>query len=148
MRAAYDALPASKKDRVGHLSAYHSFGYAQSRFLGDGTPASTFKVGAPLRPLVKTHSATGRPALYVGRHAFGIPGLSEGESVELLDWLNDFACQSDRIYSHHWQVGDLVVWDNRRVLHRGRPWDFRELRHLVHSRVAGDPVSEGAEVIG
>ena len=148
MRAAYECLSQKEKERIEPLSAFHSFAYAQSRLLGDEVTMAEHRVGAPLRPLVKVHSATGRRALYIGRHAFGIPGLDEAESTALLDSLNDCACHSDRVYSHRWLVGDLVVWDNRAVLHRGRPWNFGQLRHLVHSRVAGNPETEGVTVFG
>jgi alpha-ketoglutarate-dependent taurine dioxygenase len=148
MRTAYECLSKQTTARIECLSAFHSFAYAQSRFRGEDPCVSDHLIGAPLRPLVKVHPKTGRRALYVGRHAFGVPGLSDEESTSLLDSLNEFACESDRVYSHSWTVGDLVVWDNRAVLHRGRPWDFAQLRHLVHSRVAGDPVTEGAAAFG
>lgn len=148
MRAAYECLGSTTKNRIENLSAFHSFAYAQDRLLGGRPAAVDHRVGTPLRPLIKVHPVTGRRALYVGRHAFGVPGLSDKESESLLDSLNDFACQADRVYIHRWNIGDLVVWDNRSVLHRGRPWDFSQLRHLVHSRVAGDPDSEGAPAFG
>ena len=91
-----------------------------------------------LRPLVKVHPETGRPALYIGRHAYGIPGLSEAESEQLLDDLLTFACQPHRTYCHPWQPGDVVLWDNRCVLHRARPYDRREGRLMKHTRVKGE----------
>ncbi len=146
MRAAWDSLPRTLRLRVEGRRAFHSFQYAQSRFEGGAIRSEDFRLGAPLRPLVKQHPATGRSALYIGRHAFGVKGLSDRESEELLWELHELACRPPRLFCHRWSVGDLVVWDNRAVLHRGRPWDFRELRHLVHSRVAGDPATEGAVV--
>ncbi|HEX4434964.1 MAG TPA: TauD/TfdA family dioxygenase [Acidimicrobiales bacterium] len=146
MRAAWDSLPRRLRSRVEGRRAFHSFQYAQSRLQGGAAPDVDYRVGAPLRPLVKQHPVTGRSALYIGRHAFGIKGLPDRESEELLWELHELACRPPRLYRHEWQVGDLVIWDNRSVLHRGRPWDFSELRHLVHSRVAGDPLTEGAVV--
>ena len=98
----------------------------------------------PLRPLVKTHPVTGRPSLYIGRHAYGIPGLPADESEKLLDELVAFACRPPRTFRHSWQPGDVVIWDNRCVLHRARPWDHREPRVMHHTRVAGDPATEAA----
>lgn len=146
MRATYDALPADLRAGVDGLSAHHSFAYSQSRLgYGDTTFDYGFAVGeAPLRPLVKVHPATGRHSLFIGRHAFGIPGLSESESEALLDELLAFACQPPRVLHHDWAVGDLVVWDNRCVLHRARPWDLSAPRDMVHTRVAGDPATEAA----
>ena len=82
----------------------------------------------PLRPLVKVHPETGRPSLTIGRHAYGIPGLADDDSTELLDELVEFACQAPRIYHHQWSVGDAVVWDNRCLLHQGCPWDMSQPR--------------------
>lgn len=146
MRAAYDALPADLRERVEGLAAHHSFAYSQSKLgFGDTTFDYGFAVDdAPLRPLVKVHPATGRRSLFIGRHAFGIPGLSESESEALLDELLDLACRPPRVLHHEWTVGDLVVWDNRCVLHRARPWDLSVPRDMVHTRIAGDPATEAA----
>ena len=95
--------------------------------------------GAPVRPLVKVHSVTGRTALYIGRHAYRIPGMNDDEARALLKELVDFACQSPRSYEHNWQAGDLCIWDNRCVLHRALPYDYDEIRILRHTRVSGDP---------
>jgi alpha-ketoglutarate-dependent taurine dioxygenase len=91
---------------------------------------------------VKVHPVTGRRALFIGRHAFGIPGLAADESERLLDQLLDFACHPPRVLRHHWQPGDLVIWDNRCVLHRARPYDPRVPRVMHHTRIAGDPATE------
>ena len=145
MRAAYDALEDETRDRIANLLAYHSIRYSQAR-LGY---SDTFEAGygfdvedPPLRPLVKTHPVTGRPALFVGRHAYGIPGLDPTESKRLLDDLIDFACRPPRTYQHPWQPGDIAIWDNRCVLHRARPYDPTEVRAMRHTRIAGDPATE------
>jgi len=96
----------------------------------------------PLRPLVKFHPVTGKPALYIGRHAHGIPGLENAESEALLDRLLSFACLPERCHEHHWQVGDLIIWDNRRMLHRARPYDIQQARVMKHTRIAGDVRTE------
>ena len=97
---------------------------------------------APLRPLVKLHPVTGRRSLFIGRHAFGIPGLAADESERLLDQLLDFACRPPRVLRHRWQPGDLAIWDNRCVLHRARPYAPRVPRVMHHTRIAGDPATE------
>src|SRR5215470_229923 len=146
MRAAWDALDAAKRQRVTDLAAYHSIKYSQARA---GLNAPSFAYGyeielkdAPLRPLVKVHPATGRSALFIGRHAFGIPGLAREESEKLLDDLLAFACQPPRVLQHRWEPGDLAIWDNRCVLHRARPYDPNVPRVLYHTRIAGDPATE------
>jgi len=165
MRAAFEALDGQTRERIAGLAAYHSLYHSQSAIgEGDDTTARGLAVlhagdrsraagaGAgyrqttapPLRPLVKNHPVTGRPALYIGRHAYGIPGLDPEESRRLLGDLVDFACQPPRVHTHRWRPGDVVIWDNRCVLHRARPWSLTEPRVMHHTRVNGDPVTESA----
>lgn len=145
MRAAYEALDEETRDRVTQLSAHHSLYYSQARI--GHTDVSRggygFHDGAPpLRPLVKIHPVTGRPSLYIGRHAYGIPGLTPEESEHFLDELVAFACRPPRVYGHSWRRSDIAIWDNRCVLHRARPWNHAEPRVMVHTRIAGDPATE------
>lgn len=146
MRAAYDVLPADVKERIAGLSAYHSIEWSQAQLGFTDAPAGAYGYGVenpPLRPLVKIHPETGRPSLFIGRHAHAIPGLESEESEQLLDGLLDNACQPPHLYEHDWQVGDLVVWDNRCVLHRARPWDYTVPRLMKHTRIQGELASEG-----
>lgn len=145
MRAAWDALEPEAQRRIEPLAAYHSLVHSQAK-IGEATPGG-FRYGyeghdAPLRPLVKRHPVTGRRSLFIGRHAYGIPGLAEAESERLLDELLAFACQPPRVFRQRWQVGDVAIWDNRCVLHRARPWDPAEPRVMHHTRIAGDPATE------
>jgi len=147
MRAAYESLEAELRERIAGLTAYHSLRYSQARIghATDGGLGYGFSVGdPPLRPLVKIHPVTGRPSLFVGRHAYGIPGLAPDESERLLDRLVEEACQPPRVLRHTWHPGDVVIWDNRCVLHRARPWDHGEARVMHHTRIAGDPATESA----
>ena len=144
MRAAYEALDDATRERVAELSAYHSIRYSQAR-IGDTGPGIGYGYGdhePPLRPLRKRHPVTGRPALFIGRHAYGIPGLAPDESEKLLDALLADACRPPRVHRHSWQAGDIVVWDNRCALHRARPFDHGQPRAMRHTRISGDPASE------
>ena len=145
MRAAYDALDDSSRQRIEALSAYHSLFYSQRKIGHEpkaGAGYGFHDEDPPLRPLVKRHPVTGRRSLYIGRHAYGIPGLEPEESEKLLADLVAFACQEPRTHMHDWEPGDVGIWDNRCVLHRARPYNRRELRVMKHTRVAGDPSSE------
>ncbi|MDP6977960.1 MAG: TauD/TfdA family dioxygenase [Myxococcota bacterium] len=148
MRAAYEALDDATRERIADLSAYHSLYHSQAKIGHDAQEGSLYGFhgdGAPLRPLVKVHPVTGRKSLFIGRHAYGIPGLSKEESETLLEELLENACQAPRVLTHDWDVGDLVVWDNRCLLHRARPYKRDEPRVVVHTRIAGDPATEYAE---
>jgi alpha-ketoglutarate-dependent taurine dioxygenase len=145
MRAAYCELDHELCERIANFSAYHSLVHSQAR-VGFKEPLRGgygFAVeDPPLRPLIKVHPITGRPSLFIGRHAYGIPGLDPAESEMLLDELMDFACRPPRCYQHQWEPGDIAIWDNRCVMHRARPFDHDEPRVMKHTRVAGDPASE------
>src|SRR5262247_3539477 len=145
MRAAYDALDEATRRRIAALSAHHSLYHSQAQIghtVETGAGYGFHTKDAPLRPLVKVHPVTGRSALFIGRHAFGIPGLAREESEKLLDDLLVFACQPPRVLQHRWEPGDLAIWDNRCVLHRARPYDPKVPRVLHHTRIAGDPATE------
>jgi alpha-ketoglutarate-dependent taurine dioxygenase len=146
MRAAYDALDADTRARVMSLSAYHSIKYSQARAgyeLGQGMYGADVDE-PPLRPLVKVHPVTGRRALYIGRHAHAIPGLTADASERLLDELMDLACRPPRVYRHRWTPGDVAVWDNRCVLHRACPFDWTEPRSMRHTRISGESTERAA----
>jgi alpha-ketoglutarate-dependent taurine dioxygenase len=151
MRAAYDALDEATRTRIASLKAYHSLHYSQS-LIGHMPKAGTEdyrRLGFEgdenvLRSLVKTHPDTGRKSLLIGRHAHDIPDLTPEESRHLLQELIDFACQPPRLYHHDWRPGDVVIWDNRCLLHQATPFDMTQPRVMWHTRIAGDPVSEAA----
>ena len=145
MRAGYDALDEETRQRLEGLSAHHSLYYSQERV---GYKHETDNLygfhdkGAPLRPIIKTHPETGRRSIYTGRHAYGIPGMAPSDSEALLDRLMADACKPPRTYLHRWTVGDLVVWDNRCLMHRARPYNTDHPRTLRASRISGEPESE------
>jgi alpha-ketoglutarate-dependent taurine dioxygenase len=150
MAAAYDALPPDMRAQIAGRSARHSLRYSQGK-LGHAHQSGSAYSGygmtvedPPLRPLVKRHPETGRNCLMVGRHAYGVTGLGEAGSQQLLEALTAFACQPPRTWRHRWTPGDAVIWDNRRLMHRACPWDMSVPRVMYHSRIAGDPVSEFA----
>lgn len=150
MRAAYLALDHKTREHISDLSAYHSLYYSQGRagYLPAKNDKGGYDVygyhdkGPSLRPLVKLHPDTGRPNLLIGRHAHGIVGMDADESERLLDRLALEACQAPRICSWLWKVGDAVVWDNRRLMHRGTQFDMTQPRRMWHTRIAGEPSSE------
>jgi alpha-ketoglutarate-dependent taurine dioxygenase len=147
MRSAYDALDPSTKEKIKGLNAFHSYFHSQAKighYVKKGATYGFFDGDAPLHPIVKIHPETGRQALFIGRHACNIPGLSEKNSGYLLDNLLRFSCQDPRVLTHVWSKGDLVVWDNRCVLHRARPYQSGEERLMLHTRIKGEVASESA----
>jgi alpha-ketoglutarate-dependent 2,4-dichlorophenoxyacetate dioxygenase len=131
LRMAWDELPEWRKLQVEGLQAVH---YAlHSRFLlGDNqyTEEQRKTIPPAIWPLVQTDPRTGRKILFVGIHACEIEGMTIAEGRMLLLDLMEHATQRQFVYQHHWQVGDLVMWDNTSTLHRGRWFDFAQRREL------------------
>jgi alpha-ketoglutarate-dependent 2,4-dichlorophenoxyacetate dioxygenase len=123
MRAAYDALPQTMKDRIEPLEAEHSYNY--SRMLA-GFPISEEEVEQGMiarHRLVHIHPGSGRKSLYIASHALRITGMAREDGRALLAELIAFATQPQFVFSHAWKPGDLVIWDNFCTMHRGGDYD-------------------------
>jgi len=139
MRAAYDTLDAATKALIEDLICEHSLMYSRGS-LGmldySDEERTMFK---PVRQrLVRTHPVTGRKSLYLSSHAGTILGMPTPEARILLRDLNEHATQPKFVYVHHWRVGDLVMWDNRQMMHRVRRYDESQPRDMRRTTVAGD----------
>jgi alpha-ketoglutarate-dependent 2,4-dichlorophenoxyacetate dioxygenase len=133
MRVAYDTLLEAMKRRIDGLVAEHSFDY--SRSLVDTTlldDAQRDEVPPVPQRLVVQNPVNGRKALYVGSHASRIVGMPVDEGRALIRELLDHATQDKFVYRHRWRQNEIVMWDNRAVVHRGRPWDFQAGRRVMH----------------
>jgi len=150
MRDAYDTLSDEMKAKIEGLVAHHSLYASQAKagyVFKTGESYGFHNHGAPIRPLVKVHPVTGRKSLFIGRHAYRIPGMDDAEAQRLLDGLLEFAVQPPRTYAHRWQSGDVMLWDNRCVLHRACPYDYSEPRVMRHVRIAGDPATDLVQTV-
>ena len=140
MRAAYDELTPYMQAWLEDRVAVHSYVYSQG-LVGGLTVLSEEEQAAlpPVQhPLIRTHPKTGRKNLYIGRHASHILSEDEAESRTLLQKLCDDACQLPRTITHYWSAGDLVIWDNRCVLHRGQTWPGDQARVMARTTIAGE----------
>jgi alpha-ketoglutarate-dependent 2,4-dichlorophenoxyacetate dioxygenase len=139
MRVAYATLPEELRQTVIGRIVVHSFGFSRS-LVDPGIGTEVGRDYPPVRhALVRANPANGREALYIGSHAWIIEGMGIDDSRILLAKLLEHTTRRDRVYQHHWQVGDLVMWDNRCVLHRGRLWDSARHARVMHrTTVAGD----------
>lgn len=140
LRAAYDTLDARTRAQISGLEAEH-FALHTRVLLGDDayTDEQLKQMPPAVWPLVDTHSGSGRKVLFVGVHARRILGMSTAESRLLLSDLLEHATQRANVYRHEWQVGDLVMWDNRATVHRGRRFDLTERRELRRTTVNDSP---------
>ncbi len=137
MELAYDELPDAMKARIAGLRVVHSW-EANRRNTGN-RPATAEEIAErpPVsHPMVRTHPDTGRKSLYIGVHTSHVEGMEEGEGRALLYQLLDFATQPHRVYTHRWREGDLVMWDNRCLLHRAvRDYEMGRDRRVLHRTV-------------
>ena len=140
MRAAYAALEPAERARLRELVAVHDFAWSRRRV----DPALVTEAEAAAHPPVRhrvVHDANPHgPALYLGAHARGIEGMAEAEGRALIERLVAFAGQERFVYAHRWAPGDVLVWDNRAVMHRATPFAASgERRVMVRTTVAGTP---------
>lgn len=138
MRAAYDALDEATKAWLDDKTATHSYAYSQGLVGGTELVIDFAHLPPVEHPLVRSHPITGRKALYIGRHISHIVGEDVEESRALVQRLIERACRPPRTYKHRWRAGDVVIWDNRCVLHRGHPWPPGQRRRMVRTTIAGD----------
>lgn len=136
MRAAYATLPDEVKAEIEGLVAEHSAFHSRIQ-LGDQqyTPEDLAKYPTVAWPIVRTHPGSQRKTLFIGAHATHIVGWPVPEGRLLLAELLEHATQRQFVYRHTWRPGDLVIWDNRAVLHRGRHYDLSRRRELRRSTV-------------
>ena len=133
MRAAYDGLSARMKALVDPLVAEHWALHSRA-MLGDTDYTEEQKKAIPpVRWRVVRSHPSGRKTLFIGAHAREIIGWSVPEGRLLLGELLEHATQPEYVYRHHWRVGDVLMWDNRCTLHRGKRFDFAEKRELRRS---------------
>jgi alpha-ketoglutarate-dependent 2,4-dichlorophenoxyacetate dioxygenase len=142
LRAAYDALDGPTRSSIEELVAEHSIFH--SRQLVGFTDFSDEERSAypPVsRPVVRLHPGSARKSLYLASHASHVVGLPVEEGRSLLARLTEFATQPKFVYVHSWQLHDLLVWDNRCTMHRGRPYDDLRCRRDMRRTTVADVVS-------
>lgn len=143
MYQAYETLPADVRARLDGLTIKHDGVYDSYGVQRPGTKlpeSGDFRdADGAVHPLVRTHPLTGRKALYLGRrlHAW-IPGLEAAESEALLDMLWDHAMQPALVWRQQWQVGDVIIWDNRCTMHRRDSFDPASRRIMHRTVVRGE----------
>jgi alpha-ketoglutarate-dependent 2,4-dichlorophenoxyacetate dioxygenase len=139
LRHAWATLPEATRGRLAGRVAVHSILDSRSTIApGLFDPEHERELPPVRQALVRENPVNGRRALYLGSHAWYVEGMEHAESRRLLDELLAHATRAEGVYQHRWRVGDLVMWDNRAVLHRGRPWDAaRHRRVMRRTTVAG-----------
>jgi alpha-ketoglutarate-dependent 2,4-dichlorophenoxyacetate dioxygenase len=145
MRAAYDALDPEMKDRLEGLRVHHSIAHSRQTLGFEFSKDEAEALKGAIHPLVRTIPRSHRKSLYVASHASRIIDWPVPEGRLLLRDLMEHATQPEFVYRHSWRVGDLVIWDNRATMHRGKPFDDTKYRRELR-RVTTLDIDEPAEV--
>ena len=136
-RLAWDRLDATRQRRIADLFAWHDYSHSRGKIAPNIVGAEE---RAALPPqcwrMVWKNPANGRGALYIASHAYAIEGMEQGAAQQLIAELTDAATAPESSYTHTWQQGDVVMWDNRATLHRGRPWPAHEARLMVRTTIS------------
>jgi alpha-ketoglutarate-dependent 2,4-dichlorophenoxyacetate dioxygenase len=147
MRAAYDVLPPAMKAKIEGLVAEHSILHSRSKLGFTDFSAEERAALPPVQhPLVRVHPGSGRKALYLASHASHIVGWPVPDGRMLIAELIEHATQPQFVYAHTWAVGDVVMWDNRCTMHRGRPYDEANHRRDLRRSTIDDVETAGREM--
>jgi len=141
MHAAYDSLDAKTLTEISDLQCEHSLLYSRARLgMAEFTEQEKADFNPVTQPLVRTHPSTKRKSLFLSSHIGSVVGLTKPDGRLLIEELTEFATQEKFVYTHRWKKDDLVMWDNRRTMHRARKYeDTVEKRDLRRTTIAGEP---------
>ena len=145
MRHAYATLPEETRRRLDGRVVVHSILYSRSTIAKGLFDPEHERALPPVRQaLVRANPVNERKGIYIGSHAWYIEGMDDQESRRLLDELLAHTTRPEGVFQHRWRQWDVVMWDNRCVLHRGRPWDAaRHPRVMRRTTIAGEgPTAE------
>lgn len=142
MFAAHDALPETLREHLAGLRGVHDYAWHYETYLAHRPPLTNeekAKTPPVTHPALRTHPVTGRRAVYLGEGLTRtIEGMVEDDGRKLVVEVSQFSTQPEFVYSHKWQVGDLVMWDNRSTMHRATEFDNRQRRLMRRTTVEGD----------
>ena len=145
MRAAYDALDDKTKAQVENMVCEHSQIYSRGK-LGFTFNEEEIDLMKPVRQaMVRSHPVSGRKSLYLSAHAGAIIDMPLPEAKLFLMNLNEFATDRRFVYAHKWTQYDLVMWDNRQVMHRARGYDETQPRDMRRTTIAGEAMTAEQE---
>ena len=146
-RLAWERLDPALRKRLENSFAWHDYAHSRRKIAPD---LASLEERAALPPqcwrLAWKNPANGRTALYLASHAYAIEGMEQAAAKQLLAELMDAATAPGLSYVHTWRNGDVVMWDNRATMHRGRPWPANEPRLMVRTTISASEV-DGLETV-
>ena len=130
-RAGWASMPQDLRDVLVDGIIWHRLSHSRARINPDlaNLPKMTRWPDRPWRA-IWPNPVTGDPSLYIASHSFGIEGVEQTQAQGIIDAAIAHCTRPEAVYTHDWAVGDVLIWDERAVLHRGRPWNYDEPRRL------------------
>src|SRR5882757_3253934 len=146
-RIAWERLDPALRQRLENSFAWHDYAHSRAKIAADlASPEERAALPPQCWRLAWKNPTNGRTALYIASHAYAIEGMEEAAAQGLLAQLMDAATAPGRSYVHSWRQGDVVMWDNRATLHRGRPWPAHEARRMVRTTISAT-AADGLESV-
>jgi alpha-ketoglutarate-dependent 2,4-dichlorophenoxyacetate dioxygenase len=146
-RLAYERLDQASRNKLENSFAWHHYAHSRGKIAPD--LATTDELAA-LSPqcwrMVWKNPVNGRSALYLASHAYAVEGMEPAAGEKLIDELTEAATAPGTTYVHAWKSGDVVMWDNRATMHRGRPWPAHEARYMVRTTISAT-AADGVETM-
>jgi alpha-ketoglutarate-dependent 2,4-dichlorophenoxyacetate dioxygenase len=147
MRRAFESFPKVLQERLENSFAWHNYAHSKGKISKDLTSQAERDAFPPVCwRMVWRNPANGRGALYLASHACGVEGMPEQAGLAFIDELTAMATQPGTTYEHNWVKGDVVMWDNRATMHRGRPWPGDQPRLMVRTTVSAS-AADGLETM-
>lgn len=139
-RAGWADMPDRLRARIADKGLWHRYAHSRARISPELAALPMFhKWPDQLWRAVWRNPVTGADALYIASHAFAVDGMDPAKGEKLIDDLIEWVTQPQYVYSHQWRVGDVLIWDQRAVLHRGTAWNHNEPRVLSSICVSATP---------
>jgi alpha-ketoglutarate-dependent 2,4-dichlorophenoxyacetate dioxygenase len=136
-RLAFARLDAALRDKLQNSFAWHDYAHSRSQIAqGLASPEERAALPPQCWRMAWTNPVNGRGAIYLASHAYAVEGVEAAAGKELIDELMQAATQAGTSYLHQWRGGDVVMWDNRATMHRGRPWPAHEPRLMVRTTIS------------
>ncbi len=146
-RLAWERLDPAMRERIRNSFAWHDYSYSRAKIAPDiVAPEERAALPPQCWRMMWTNPVNGRAALYVASHVYAIEGMEEGAAQRFAAELIAAATAPGLSYMHTWRQGDVVMWDNRATLHRGRPWPAHEARLMVRTTISAT-AADGLESV-
>ena len=135
-RLAFERLDPALCKKLENSFAWHQYAHSRAKIAPDLAIPEEQALPPQCWRLVWRNPVNGRGALYLASHAYAIEGMEPAAGRQLIDELTAAATAPGTSYEHGWRSGDVVMWDNRATMHRGRPWPANEVRHMVRTTIS------------